>query len=453
MTRAVPLPATAGATQRLGAFAAGVRWADAPEAVRRTALRSLLNGLATALGSAHDPAVAAAATALGRFGGAAQATVIGRGERLDAGAAAFVNAVAMNLLDFDDTHLPTVIHVTAPVLAPALAVAEWRGADGAACLEAFAAGAEIACRVGLAVTPGHYRRGWHITSTAGCFGAAAAAGKLLGLDAEGIAAALGLASSLACGHVENLPSAGKNASVGSAARSGILAALLAEAGQRAAPLAIEGPLGWARACGDEPDLDAIEAGLGDHWEFARNTFKPYPAGIVMHAVIDAALDLRGRHGLDPSAIRTVAVHGDALLLARGDRVVRSARDARVSLQHCAAIALARGRAGPAEFEDAAVFDPEVAALRERVRAGRDDGLPLGAARVSVTLDDGRDLSATVARARGSLENPLSDAEIEDKLRAAVAVGQGTCHPETVIRSAWEIAEAGGLARLLAAVAG
>ncbi|KMO35363.1 hypothetical protein VQ02_17480 [Methylobacterium variabile] len=447
-----PWPAVAGAAERLGAFAAASRWADAPESVRRTALRSLLNGLATTLASARDPAVSAAAAALGRFGGAAQASVIGRGERLDAGAAAFVNAVAMNLLDFDDTHLPTVIHVTAPVLAPALAVGEWRGAEGDAVLGAFSAGAEVALRVGLAVTPGHYARGWHITSTAGCLGAAVAAGKLLGLDASGLAAAIGLASSLASGHVENLPSAGKNASVGNAARSGILAALLAEAGQQAAPLAIEGPLGWARACGDAPDLGAIGAGLGERWEFARNTFKPYPAGIVMHAVIDAGLELRARHGLAPAAIRDVVVHGDALLLARGDRIVRSARDARVSLQHCAAVALARGRAGPEEFEEAA-FDPSVAALRDRVRAREDDALPLGAARVTVTDRDGRAFTATVMHARGSLARPLSDAEIEDKLREAARAGGTRCDPDRVIGAAWRVEEPGGLARLLAAASG
>ena len=237
------------------------------------AKRSILNFFATALGSANDPAVTAALRTLLPFSGAATSAIIGRPERLDAMGASFVNAISANLLDFDDTHLDTIIHPAAPVAAPVLALAQARGFSGRAVLTAFILGVEVECRVGNAVSPGHYARGWHITSTCGVFGAAAACAKLLGLSADQISNAIGIAASQSAGIVENLPSAAKNVSVGNAARNGLFAALLAAEGYSASPRAIEGPLGWARAMGDEPDLGAPDGrsrqDLGDREEYLQ----------------------------------------------------------------------------------------------------------------------------------------------------------------------------------------
>lgn len=441
------------ASATLANFASHTRWQDFPDPVRQAAKRSLLNGLSTALGSAHDPAVDAIARTLRNFSGPEQALLIGRRERMDAASAAFVNAVAINLLDFDDTHMPTIIHPTAPVAPAVLALAEWQGLSGRALLEAFAIGAEIECRIGLAVTPGHYARGWHITSTCGVFGAAAAAAKLLDFDEARTADALGIAASLSAGLVENLPTAAKNAGVGNAARNGLLAALLAGNGQRAAATALEGPLGWARATGDAADLVALTGDLGTRWEFARNTFKPYPAGIVMHAVIDACLALRSTHALDLGRIAAVTVAGDALLLARGDRPVKNDRDARVSIHHCAAVALLYGEADVREFSEAIVFDPAVIALRGKVRAELDPSLPVGAACVVITLAGGRSFAHTVINARGSLEQPLSDAEIEAKLRKHALAGAPGCDADRIIEAVWTLdRDDDGLSRLVEAIA-
>src|SRR6266581_9638031 len=221
------------------------------------AKRSILNFFATALGSSNDVAVTSALQVLTPFSGNRTSSIIGRPERLDALGAAFVNAISANLLDFDDTHLDTIIHPAAPVAAPVLALAQARGFSGRDAITAFILGVEVECRVGNAVSPGHYARGWHITSTCGVFGAAAACAKLLGLPADQIAHAIGIAASQSAGIVENLASAAKNVSVGNAARNGLFAALLAEQGYAASPLAIEGPLGWAQAMGDEPDLERM----------------------------------------------------------------------------------------------------------------------------------------------------------------------------------------------------
>lgn len=431
-------PGTPSVGARLAAFLHRTQWGDLPAEARHAAKRSLLNGLGCALGVARSPAVEQAWAVHRAVGGAPAATLIGRPERADMLAASFVNAVAINLLDYDDTHLRTVIHPTAPVAPPALALAEAHGLGGQALLRAVALGAEVACRIGNGVSPGHYARGWHITSTCGVFGAAAASALLLGLDADRTAHALGIAASQSAGIVENLPSAAKNVSVGGAARNGLLAALLAQAGYEAAPTAIEGPLGWARATGDAPDVAAMLEGLGETWELARNTFKPYPSGIVFHAVTDACLALRTTHALDPARIEEVTVRGDQLLLDRGDRAVNNPRDARVSIHHAAAAAFLYGSATVADHEAERVFDPAARAFRAKVRAALALDLPRGAARVEVRMADGRRLAHTVLHPRGSEAHPLSDAEIEGKVRDCVAGGRTGCDADAVIGAVWAL---------------
>ncbi|MFC7474700.1 MmgE/PrpD family protein [Dankookia sp. GCM10030260] len=440
------------ATQALGRFVAGSEWRDIPAELRHEAKRSILNHVGCALGTARDPAVLTALRVMRGLGGAQVATVFGQDTRLDAMGAAFVNAVASNLLDYDDTHLDTVIHPAAPVAPPVFALAEQRGLCGAAVLHAFLLGGEVACRIGNAVSPGHYARGWHITSTCGAFGAAAGCARLLGLSAEQAGHAIGIASSEAAGTVENLPNAAKNVSVGNAARHGILAALFAAEGYDAAPAAIEGRLGWARATGDVADMAAITEGLGTRWEIGRNTYKPYPAGIVFHAVIDACLELRARLDVPPEAIAAVTVAGDALLLARGDRVVRNARDSRVSIHHSAALGLLRGRAGVAEFETPAVEDPALAGFRAKVTAALDAMLPRGAARVTVRLADGRREETTVFTARGSEAKPLTDAELEAKYHENAALGGCPDRAAAQIEAIWALEEAPDLTRLMALLA-
>jgi 2-methylcitrate dehydratase PrpD len=426
-----------GASTTLADFIAGIASTDVARQSHE-AKRSILNFFATALGSANDPAVTGAVRTLLPFSGAATSTIIGRPERLDAMGAAFVNAISANLLDFDDTHLDTIIHPAAPVAAPVLALAQARGFSGQAVLTAFILGVEVECRVGNAVSPGHYARGWHITSTCGVFGAAAACAWLLGLSAGKIADAIGIAASQSAGIVENLPTAAKNVSVGNAARNGLFAALLAAEGYSASPRAIEGRLGWARAMGDEPDVGRLTGGLGNTWEIAKNTYKPYPAGIVFHAVIDACFKLRARMNRRVDDIGFITVQGSALLLARGDRPVRNERDARVSIHHCVACALLLGAAGVAEFSDAIVFRPDIAALRQKVAAVLDASLPDGAARVTIQLTSGETFSEVVMTAKGSLADPLSDGDIEAKLRDCVRLGGSDWDIDRIIDDVWRL---------------
>ncbi len=432
----------------LGRFVAETGWARIPAEIRREGPRALLNHIGCALGVAHSPVVQGAIAALRPFSGPAIATVFGQGVKLDPMSAGFVNCIAGNLLDYDDTHLATVIHPAAPVAPVALALAEQRGLSGQAVLEALLLGMEVECRIGLGVAPGHYDRGWHITSTCGVFGAAAAAARLIGLDAARTTHALGLAASQSAGIIENLPNAGKNASMGNAARNGLLAALLAEAGWEAAPTAIEGRNGWAQAMGDAPDLAAMAGDLGVRWEVSRITYKPYPAGIVFHAVIEAAMQLDG----PAEDVAHVLVEGDALLLARGDRVVRTGGDSRVSIHHSVALGLVRQRAGVAEFEQDAVDDPALAAMRARVEARLDAGLPRGAARLTATRRDGSRQVVLVEHPTGSGANPMSDAALEAKLRDNLALGGFAPRADALVAALRGLEASANTAGLMAALA-
>ena len=441
------------ATQSLARFITESRFEALPEALRHEGRRSILNHIGCALGVARDPAVVTALEIMRESSGKSVASVYGQREKLGVMEAAFVNAIASNLLDYDDTHLRTVIHPSAPVAPAVFALAEETGATGAEVLHAFLLGGEVACRIGNAVSPGHYARGWHITASTGVFGAAAAAARLLRLSAEQTADALGIAASQSGSIVENLATAAKNIGVGNAARNGILAARFAARGYRAAPLSIEGPLGWARAMGDEAQVKEITEGLGQRWEIARNTYKPYAAGIVFHAVIDACLELRETLGAMVAQIARVTVAGDALLLARGDRVVRNERDTRVSIHHCAGIALALGRADVADFEMPAVQDTELAALRAKVVAECDASLPRGAARVTIALANGSTHQAYVEHPRGSAERPLSDAELAAKYRANAVLGGMTSDVQAQIAALWALDQAPSTAPLMALLRG
>ncbi len=443
-------PSSKPAAATVAAFVAGIRPGDLPEAVLHEAKRSLLNFVGGAIGVAYAPVVETAVRVHEQFAGPRTATLIGRHERLDPLSASFVNTVSANLLDYDDTHLRTVIHPTAPVAPPALALAETRNFTGAAMLTAFALGAEIECRIGNMVTGGHYARGWHITSTCGVFGAAVAASHLMGLSPQQIANAIGIAASQSAGIVENLPTGGKNVSMGNAARNGLLAAMFAAEGFDAAPRALEGPLGWARAMGDPPMLDELVGELGTRWELLKNTYKPYPCGIVMHAVIDACLELRERYAIATGSIASVTVSGDALLLARGDRQVHNERDSRVSIHHTAACAFLWGRAGVPEFAEPKAMSAEAIAFRAKVRAVRDDNMPIGAARVRIALHDGSEHETTVLHARGSSQKPLTDADIGEKVHELVTLANTGLDADRIIANVWGLDSAPGVTGLLAA---
>ena len=438
-------------TRTFGNFIASTQWDQLPDRVRHEAKRSILNFVATAFSGCREDAVEQTLASLLAFSRGGQATVIGRTERLDALSAAFLNAASGNVFDFDDTHLRTVIHPTAPVAPALFALAELRSVSGRELLLAFTLGVEIECRIGNAISPEHYGRGWHITSTCGCFGAAAAAGKMLSLDAERMVWALGGAATQTSGLVECLGTATKSLSVGNAARNGLWSALLAEKGFRGPAAPLEGRQGYFNALAPSaPNWSALTHGLGDTWELLENAYKPYPGGIVIHPVIDAALALREKHAPASEAIARILVRGHPLLAARTDRPhVTTGREAQVSVQHSVAAALLFGKAGLDQYTDVCVLDPAVLALRAKIEVEQDPSIAVQGASVCIKMKAGETYTPTVAAARGSLQRPLTDREIEEKLRV-LAAGWRAEDVQPIIDAVWNLdrsEDAGAFLRL------
>ena len=429
-------------TGALARFASEWCWEDIPATVRHEAKRSLLNFFAVALGGCNDPTIAKAAAVLHRFRASEVATVIGRGERTDLLNAAALNAMSANVYDFDDTHIPTIIHPTAPVASALLAQAQSAPMTGMQWLLAFVLGVEVECRIGNAISPGHYNRGWHITSTCGVFGAAAASGRALGLDAQGMAWAYGNAAAQACGLVETLGTMSKSVSVGNAARNGLLSAILAQAGFDGPVAPIEGVRGFLNVTGENPDFASVIEDLGQRWELTRNTYKPYPCGVVLNPVIEACLRLHGDSALELPRVERIEVTGHPLLRQRTDRPgVRTGRESQVSAQHAVPIALMTGRAGLEEFSDAAVSLPAAQALGRKVCMIDDPSLSIDAARVVITQTGGKTLMVAIDFARGSLDKPLTDRELEVKLQDLCRYGRSGCAAEPLIDAVWALERA------------
>jgi 2-methylcitrate dehydratase PrpD len=438
-------------TNTLAGFIAGSKWSDIPQPIRHEGKRALLNWLGCALGGGHDETVERALRTLQPFSGPATASVVGRGERLDLLNAALLNALSSNILDYDDTHMKTVIHPTVPVAAAVLALSEHHQAKGAELLHAFILGVETECRIGNAVSPQHYAAGWHITATCGVFGAAAAAGKLLGLDTQRMTWALGIAATQASGLTAMMGSMSKSYNMAHAAKSGLIAALLAERHFTSSDRALEAPRGFANVLCTNPRLDEITDRLGESWELSWNAYKPFPCGIVLHAAIDGCLALREQHALEAEAIERVDVrlHPLALDLA-GKPAPMTGLEGKLSVYHAVAVALLYGKAGVREFTDECVQRTDVISLRDKVSATPDEMLDKAAAHVRIALKDGRVLERDVPHAIGSLEKPMSDRALEAKFRQLAA--DTSCDAEQLIRLVWSLEDLDNVARLACAAA-
>jgi 2-methylcitrate dehydratase PrpD len=435
-----------GVTESLARRVVATRWEDIPSHVRHQAKRSLMNFFAVTLAGCRSGPIEIALRSLAEFSGGRQVTVIGRAERLDALSAAFLNAACANVDDFCDTHMPTVIHPTAPVAAGLLAYAELRQTSGPDLLLALILGNEVQARIGLAISPSHYERGWHITSTCGVFGAAAGSGRLAALGERQMVSALGLAATQSAGLCECLGTAAKSVSVGNAARNGLWSALLAEQGIDGPPEPLAGVQGFYHALAETPDLSLITDGWGERWEIMATSYKPYPCGFVIHPVLDCVLDWRRNN---PKAeVTRVVVRGHPLLSVRADRPnVSTGREAQVSVQHAVAAALVTGNAGLDQFTDACVRSPNVLKLRRCVEVLRDEGFSTTAATVEITTADGRTHKLAQPAARGSDANPLSDDDLEGKLRTAAAGWNPLYDVASLIDAVWAIDKSADVSKL------
>ena len=408
------------ATQILADFVAthpSKGWSDA---IEREAHRTLLNYFGCAIGASRHPTFESALATVNELDPAPQATLFGRRERVDMANAAMLNGISSHTFDFDDTHLRTIIHPAGPVASAALALAEHTGAGGRQLVDAVVLGIDVTCRVGNAIYPDHYDRGWHITGSTGMVGAAAACARLAGLDAQRTAMALGIAASQPVGIREQFGTMTKALHPGAAARAGLVSALLAKHGYTASPRALEAPRGLMQTYSDKCDWSEISRALGEHFEIASNAYKPFACGVVIHPAIDGCVQVRNAHRLAAGDIDRIDLRVHPLVLELcGKTAPRTGLEGKFSVYHACAAGIVFGQAGEAEFANDVVRREDIAALRGRIHATVDDAIGEAAADVTIRATDGRTLHLFIAHAVGSLERPMSDDDLARKFHGLV----------------------------------
>jgi len=389
--RARTLDLTAALAQR----AAELDYDDLPTPIRELARQCVLDYLGCAIAGAGDPLVRMLLDEMMEGGGAAQASVIGHHERLPALAAALVNGAAGHALDYDDVNLAMPGHPSVAILPGLLALAELKGSSGQEVITAFVAGYEIACRIGMALQPGHYALGFHSTATVGSFGAAVACARLLGLGAEATATALGIAGTQAAGLKSQFGTMCKPFHAGKAAENGLLSARLAIRGFSSRADLLECEQGFAATHGPDfsPEAALVTPEKGYH--LFANLFKYHAACYMTHAPIECARAVRRADGRSPEKIGAITLRLDAGC----DRICNIAApvdglQSKFSLRQTVAMALAGiDTAGLDAYSEKNACDPELIRLRELVALDFREGWPSTLAEIEVTLADGKRVAA------------------------------------------------------------
>lgn len=434
--------------RRLARWAAEVRWESLDHSLKskvRDHILDTVGVMCAGLETRHSRAIQQVVRG---WGGVAESTVIGRGWRLPAPSAAMLNAFHARAHTFDDTHDVGPIHPGSAIVSAALACAEAVGAAGRVFLAGVIAGYEVATRVSAAVTPSHYGRGFHNTGTCNAFGACAAAGRILGFDAEAMAGALGLAGEGAAGLRQyQIDGSMTDTSLDGAraAHVGVVAAQLCAAGLPGPHGILDGPWGFCRVMAHGADLSRLDRGFGESYEFTGTAIKPFPSCRCTHGPIEALLTLRSRHAIDPREIEDVTIATFAHSIEVSDRpAIHNRFDAILSHQYCAAVVLLRGGLDLSDFEDARVADPATQALAAKVRvihdASLEDAFPAAwPHRVQITLRNGSMYDMDSDNPPGTRDHPLTRGVIEEKFIRLSAPVLGRSRAEA-LRDALETLE-------------
>ena len=441
-------------TQSLASFIVDTRTDDLPEWSLNEAKRTLINILAVSLSASTSAGSRMLMDWAASEAAAPKTTIVGSALRTSASNAALLNGFLAHIQDYDDTHFPTVLHPTAPVWPAVLAAAEERGTSGRETLAAFVLGAEAACRVAMSVHPWHYDMGWHITGTAGVFGAAAGVGRILNLDAGQMNMAIGAGGTFAAGVREVFGSHAKALHPAKAASNGLQAAYLAQYGFTGADDIIGGRRGfWEVLSPNGHSEEALLGEFGARWELANNGLKPYANGVVSHPIQDAVIELRNAHSLKAEDVASIEARVHPLVLELMNRPEpKRGLEGKFSFQHCAAAALVDGAGHDAQFSDERVANPVIASVRARVSATVDESVREDEVHLSINLNDGTTLSTYVEHATGSPDNPMTNEALETKYRDLATEVFDRGRADELLAAVWALdtaADVSEVARLMA----
>lgn len=441
MTAADPRSAVA-ATATLADWIHEMRSAALPSDVVHQVRRLVIDYLAAAVAGAGTEVAQGVRAVVAQMYPGDQARIIGGG-RASAAGAALANGTAAHALDIDDGYTPGSVHPSAPTLPAIFAVAADR-ADPDTLTHAIATAVEVTCRIARAGHPATRESGFHNTALAGVLGAAAGVSVVLGSDRETVASALGVAASHSGGLFEFLGSGAevKRLHAGKAARDGLLSAHLARHGVSGPATALEGGNGYFHAfAGNRWRPADLLDGLGEQWALRDTYLKVYPCCRHLHGAVDATLELRATHGIDPARVTEIRVDTYAVAAAHAHTRADSLIDAQMSMPYAVAVSLLNGRLGLTEFTAAQRNRDDIAALASRVRIGVDPELDRRyprerPARVTISRSGLPDLCREVAQPRGEPTRPLTDAELEAKFHVLAGPILGDRRAARVLAAAW-----------------
>jgi 2-methylcitrate dehydratase PrpD len=438
-----------GVTRDLAGFVLDTSYNSLPAEVVKEAKRDVINVLGVAIYASKDPSLSLLLGLFADEGGRERAAIWGTTTRTTLQNAALANGYLAHLEDYDDTHFPTVLHPSAPTVPAAYAVAEDAHASGRDFLAAVALGIEASCRLAYAVHPWHYDLGWHITGTFGVFGSAVASAKLLGLDIDQTVASLGIAGTQAAGVREVFGSMSKPLHAGRAAQAGLVAALLAKRGFTSTAMILEGRRGVPAVMAGTYDLNRVMDGAGQRWEIFNNGLKPYSCGVVSHPLIDACINFRKTEAIDPAAVDVIEAEVNPLVPElMGIIDPKVGLEGKFSARYCGAAGLVEGAAYPTQFTDAKVKDETLLALHRKVRFAPNAAIREDEAKVSLILKDGRRFEQYIEHATGSPENPMPDAQLNEKFLTLAAHAMPESSAKELLDRLWRLEELDDLSKLL-----
>jgi 2-methylcitrate dehydratase PrpD len=414
-----------GVTRDLADFVVNTSFDNLPKEVIEHAKVCVLDWLGSALAGSRETPAKIVTSVIEEVGGRKESTIIGTRIKTSCMNAALANGVFGHIVELDDIHEESIIHPAAPVLPAALAIAEPTNISGQDFITSIVLGYDVEIRIGMTINPSHYQF-WHTTGTCGTFGAAAAAGKILGLNSEEMADAFGIAGTQAAGLIEVFGTMSKPLNAGRAAANGVLAALLVKKGFTSSRTILEAEKGYCKATAKECDLNKITENLGKKFEIVNNIFKIHASCGHTHGAIDAVLQLSEKYNIKPDDVDRIVVgtYPIAVNVAGRNYEPKTAHEAKFSLPYCLATALIYGKVGITEFSEENLRDPRIQKLSKKVKVVVDPeyvNARLGPAKVTIYTVNGKEFTCSINVPKGYPRNPLSKEEIERKFIALASL--------------------------------